>query len=222
MSEKSSDSDALQEFEMLLPFHATGRLTPSDAARAERYFSEHPDRLQIINEEKYAVVDSNEAISARRAHNFARVAAAISAMPVQPSGRGGGPLNAISRFFELPSVQSVRWAAAVAAVLIVAQTAAIGVLVVTQSSSRFSTASGGSALREPGSFVTIRFADGATAAAIAAMLTGLDMRLVDGPAGGGLFTVRIGDRDMSDAARDQAIASLRARSDLVMVVMRGR
>jgi len=222
MSDESRDSDALQELEMLLPFHATGRLTPADAARAERHFSDHPDRLQIVNEEKYAVVDGNEAISAGRAHNFARVAQAISATPVQPSGRGGGLLIAIRRFFELPSAPSVRWAAAVAAVLIVVQAAAIAALVVTQSSSRFSTASGGAASREPGSFVTVRFADGATAAAIAAMLTGLDMRLVDGPAGGGLFTVRIGERDMSDAARDQAIASLRARSDLVVVVMRLR
>ena len=84
-------------------------------------------------------------------------------------------------------------------------------LAVAQSSNQYATASGGSVLREPGSFVTIRFADGATASAIAAMLAGLDMRVVDGPVGGGLFTVRIGPKGMSDAERDRAIASLRAR-----------
>ncbi len=74
--------------------------------------------------------------------------------------------------------------------------------------------------REPGSFVTIRFADGATASAIAAMLASLDMRVVDGPAGGGLFTVRIGQKGMSDAESERAITSLKARRDLVAFVMR--
>lgn len=218
MSDDSKDRDELQELEMLLPFHATGRLMPPDVTRAERYFSDHPDRWQLLSEEKDAVVAGNEAISARRAHSFARVAAAISATRDQPVSRG--VFSAIRRFFEQPSAQSVRWVGAVAAVLIAIQAAAIGTLMVARSSDQYATASGGSASREPGRFVAIRFADGATASAIAALLAGLDMRVVDGPAGGGLFTVRIGPRGMSDAEREQAIASLKARSDLVVFVTR--
>ena len=218
MSDESRDRDASQELELLLPFHAIGRLAPSDATRAEQYFSDHPDRRHILSEERDAVVASNEAISARRAHNFARVAAAIAAPRDQPVSRG--VVSAIRRFFELPSVQSVRWASAITAVVIIMQAAAIGTLVVSQSSSRFSTASGVSASREPGRFAAVRFADGATASAIATLLAGLDMKVVDGPAGGGLFTIRIGPHDMSDAERDRAIASLKARSDLVVFVTR--
>jgi hypothetical protein len=100
------------------------------------------------------------------------------------------------------------------------QAATIGWLAVTLYSKQFATASGEPVSREPGSFAAIRFADGATASAIAALLAGLDMRVVDGPAGGGLFTVRIGPRGMSDAEKEQAIASLKTRSDLVVFVTR--
>ena len=190
---------------MLLPFYATGRLMPSDVMRVEQYISDHPDRLQFVSEEKEAVVAGNEAIAARRAHNFARVAARISTTRDQPASRGIGVLGAIRRFFEMPSAQSVRWASAAAAVLIVLQAAAIGTLAVTtvfERSLRQRPVGPRRGSREPSS--TIRFADGATAPAIAAMLAGLDMRIVDGPAGGGLFTIRIGPQGMSDAERDRA------------------
>ena len=218
MSDESRDRDEPQELELLLPFHVTGRLMPSDLDRVELYFRDHPERRLILDEERAAVVASNEAISIRRAHNFARVAAAISATRDQPVRRG--VVSAIRRLFELPSTQSVRWASAIAAVVIIMQAAVIGTLVVTWSSRQFSTASGVSASREPGRFATIRFADGATASAIATLLAGLDVRVVDGPAGGGLFTIRIGPQGMSDAERDRAIASLKARSDLVVFVTR--
>jgi hypothetical protein len=219
MSDESKREE-LQDVELLLPFYATGRLTPSDLARVEQYIGEHPDLLQLVSEEQEAVVAGNEAIAARRAHNFAWVAARISTTGDQSVSRGTGVLDAIRRFFEVPSAQSVRWASAAAAVLILLQAAAIGMLAVTKYSNEFATASGGSASREPGTFATIRFADGATAPAIAAVLAGLDMRIVDGPAGGGLFTIRIGPQGMSDADRDRVIASLKGRSDLVVFVTR--
>lgn len=219
MSDESKDRDEHQELELLLPFHVTGRLAPADAARAERYFSDHPDRWQLLSEEKDAVVAGNEAIPVRHAHSFARVAAAISATRDQPV-MSRGVFSAIRRFFEWPSARSVRWVGGAAAVLIAIQAAAIGTLMVAQSSNQYATASGGSAKREAGQFVTIRFADGATASAIAALLAGLDMRVVDGPAGGGLFTIRIGPQAMSVAERDRAIESLRARRDLVVFVTR--
>ena len=220
MSDESKDRKVPQDEELLLPFYATGRLMPSDVVRVEQYVGDRPDRLALVSEEQDAVVAGNEAVAARRAHNFARVAARISATRSQPASRGAGVLGAIRRFFEMPSAQSIRWASAVVAVVIVVQAAAIGMLALTQHSNQFATASGGSASREPGTFATARFADGATVPAIAAMLAGLDMRIVDGPVGGGLFTIRIGPQGMSDADRDRAVASLKARSDLVVFVTR--
>jgi hypothetical protein len=219
MSDESKNREQ-RDVEMLLPFYATGRLMPSDIVQVEQYLSDHPDRLRLVSQEQDAVVAGNEAIVAGRAHNFARVAARISATHDRPANRGAGVLSAIWRFFQMPSTQSVRWVSAAAAVLIVLQGAAIGMLAVTRYSQEFATASGEAASREPGTFATVRFADGATAPAIAAMLAGLDMRVVDGPVGGGLFTVRIGPKGMSKADRDRAIASLRARSDLVAFVAR--
>ncbi len=220
MSDESNIREELQELEMLLPFHATGRLTPSEVVRIEQYVSDHPERMQIVSEEKDAVVAANEAVVVRRGHGFAAVAARIAATRDESSGRGSGILRALWRFFELPSARSVRWASAAVAVLVILQGAAIATLVVSRHSNQFATASGESSSREPGTLATIRFADGATAPAIAALLAGLDMRIVDGPAGGGLFTIRIGPKDMSDTDRDRVIAVLKARSDLVLFVTR--
>ncbi len=52
MSDESKDSDELRELDMLLPFQATGRVMPSDVDRVDAYVRDHPDRLQIISEEK--------------------------------------------------------------------------------------------------------------------------------------------------------------------------
>jgi hypothetical protein len=221
MSDERTARDGLQEVEMLLPFHASGHLPPHEAAQVEQYLSDHPDRLQSVAEEKEAVAACNEAIAPAQARNFAKVAARISPS-VRSVDRGFSVLGTIRRFFEMPSARSVRWAGAVAVILIVAQAVTIVRLAVTQYSNQFVTASGGPIWKGPGRLASVRFADAATYPAIAAMLADLHITIVDGPLGGGLFTIRIGPPDMRDAERDRIIEALNARRDIVAFVVRLR
>ena len=120
----------------------------------------------------------------------------------------------------MPTSHSRGWIGAAAALVIIVQGAAIATLVVTQYSPTFTAASGGREATGAGTFVVVRFADGATTSAVTDVLAGLDMAIVDGPKSGGLFTVRLGARNMKEAERDRAIADLKAHSDLVTFVTR--
>jgi hypothetical protein len=90
--------------------------------------------------------------------------------------------------------------------------------VVAQYPNIFHEASGGNGTVDAGTTVFVRFADDASAAAIADVLSGLGVKIIDGPRGGKLFTVRIGPKTMSESERERVIAALKARSDLIVFV----
>jgi len=90
--------------------------------------------------------------------------------------------------------------------------------VVAQYPGIFIGASGGNGAAETGTTVVVRFADDATSSAVADALAGLGLKIVDGPRGGRLFTVRLGPKNMNAGERDRLIAALRARGDVVVFV----
>lgn len=211
-----------EEIQMLLPFYVTGRLDRSEADQIDDHVSRRSDLaelLSLVQDERTAAIEANKAIAAP-ARNFQRVAAAIATPPARPAGPDGRPWDQIKRWFEMPLPQARGWAAAAALLLIVLQGAAIASLVAVRNSQNFVAASGSQETAGRDSVVLVRFADGATTAAVADMLTGLGMSIVDGPRGGGVFTVRLGAKDMNEAERDRAIADLRTRSDAVTFVAR--
>ena len=177
--------------------------------------------LPLVCDERAGVVAANEAFADRPTGNFDRVAAAIGD---DAGARPHVPIIAssdrIKRLFEMPALGSRGWIGAAAAVVIVAQTTAIATLVVPRHSPTFTAASGGREAPGAGTSAVVRFADGATTSAVTELLAGLGMTIVDGPRSGGLFTVRLGTRDMTEAERNRAIADLKARSDLVAFVTR--
>jgi hypothetical protein len=223
MSNEITPHSTDEEIEMLLPFYLTGRLDRGDADKIDEYVSRRPivaRHLSLIRDERTGAVAANEAFAARPARNFQRLATAIAVRPAQTARPDGRLLDRIKRFFEMPVSHSRGWISAAAALVIIVQGAAIATLVVTQYSPTFTAASGGREATGAGTFVVVRFADGATTSAVTEVLAGLDMAIVDGPKSGGLFTVRLGARDMKEVERDRAIADLRAHSDLVTFVTR--
>lgn len=212
-----------EEIEMLLPFYVTGRLDRGDADQIDEHVSRRPivaRHLSLIRDERAGAVAANEAFAARPARNFQRLATAIAVMPAQTARADGRLLDRLKRFFEMPASHPRAWISAAAALVIIVQGAAIATLVVTQYSPTFTAASGGREATGAGTFVVVRFADGATTSAVTEVLAGLGMAIVDGPKSGGLFTVRLGPRDMKEVERDRAIADLRAHGDLVTFVTR--
>jgi len=214
------ERDKRDEVEMMLPFYVTGQLDHAEANEIDEYLKHHPDvarQLEFIRAERESTAASNAIYSSRPARSFDRVAAMIGKTPAQPTRAAGWGLDWIKQLFAMPSSPALGFVGAAAAIVILLQAATIGTLVVAQYSGIFTGASGGNAV-DAGTTVVVRFADDASAAAIADVLSGLGLKIVDGPRGGRLFTVRLGPKTMNEVERDRLIAALKARSDLIMFV----
>jgi len=213
-----------EEIEKMLPFYVTGRLDHADAQEIGDYLKHHPDvanQLDLVHAERDSAVAANAIYANRAVHNFDRVAAMIgrpAARPARATGRRLDWTDRIKQLFAMPSSPALGLLGAAAAIVILLQAAAIGTLVVAHYPGIFTGASGGNGAVDAGTTVFVRFADDATTATIADAFSGLGVRIVDGPRGGRLFTVRIGPKNMGEGERARLIAALNARSDVVAFV----
>jgi anti-sigma factor RsiW len=222
MSENTKHESAKRdEVEMMLPFYVTGQLDHAEADEINEYLKHHPDvahQLELIRAERESTAAGNAIYVSRPARSFDRVAAMIGKAPAQPARAAGSGLDWIKRLFAMPSSPTLGFVGAAAAIVILLQAATIGTLVVAQYTGIFTGASGGNGTVDAGTTVVVRFADDASAAAIADVLSGLGVKIIDGPRGGKLFTVRIGPKTMNESERERLIAALKARSDLIVFV----
>jgi anti-sigma factor RsiW len=222
MSENTKHESARRdEVEMMLPFYVTGQLDHAEANEIDEYLKHHPDvarQLDLIRAERESTAAGNAIYASRPARSFDRVAAMIGKAPAQPARSAGWRPDWIRRLFAVPSSPMLGFVGAAAAIVILLQAATIGTLVVAQYTGIFTGASGGNGTVDAGTTVVVRFADDASAAAIADVLSGLGVKIIDGPRGGKLFTVRIGPKTMNESERERLIAALKARSDLIVFV----
>jgi anti-sigma factor RsiW len=208
------------EVEMMLPFYVTGQLDHAEVNEIDDYLERHPDvarQLDLIRAERESTAAANAIHASRPVRSFDRVAAMIGTPSARPARSAGWGLAWIKQLFALPS-PALSFVGAAAAIVILLQAATIGTLVVAQYPNIFTGASGPNGTVDAGTTVVVSFADNASAAAIADVLSGLAVKIIDGPSGGKLFTVRIGPKNMSEAERDRLIAALRARRDLIVFV----
>jgi hypothetical protein len=208
------------EVEMMLPFYVTGQLDHADADEIDDYLKHHPDvarQLDLIRAERDSTAAGNAIYATRPSRSFERVAAMIGKTPAPPARAAGWGLDWVKQLFAMPSSPALGFVGAAAAIVILLQAATIGTLVVTHYPGIFGTA-GGNETVDAGTTVVVRFADDATTEAIADVLSGLGLKIIDGPRGGRLFTVRLGPKTMNEAERERLIAALKARSDLIVFV----
>ena len=100
--------------------------------------------------------------------------------------------------------------------LIVGQGVTLGVMMGPSDPGGYTTASGGTdAPTAAGTFALVRFAPGATAAAISEMLIDMEASIVDGPKAGGIYRLRIAATVLDEAAAKARLARVLARADLV-------
>jgi len=214
------ERDKRDEVEMMLPFYVTGQLDHAEANEIDDYLKHHPDvarRLDLIRAERASASASNAIYASRPARSFDRVAALIGKAPAPPARAAGWGFDWIKQLFAMPSSPALGFVGAAAAIVILLQAATIGTLVVAQYTGIF-TQAGGNETVDAGTTVVVRFADDASAASIADAHSGLGLKIIDGPSGGRLFTVRLGPKTMNEVERDRLIAALKARSDLIMFV----
>lgn len=212
--------DKRDEVEMMLPFYVTGQIDQTDANGIDDYLKHHPDvarQLDLIRAERESTAAGNAIYASRPVRSFDRVAAMIGKTPAQPARAAGSPLDWIKRLVAMPSSPAFGFVGAAAAIVILLQAATIGTLVVAQYPGIF-TPAGGPGTVDAGTTVVVRFADDASAAAIAEVLSSLGLKVVDGPRGGKLFTVQIGPKTMSESERERVITALKAHNKVIVFV----
>ncbi len=216
-TERPSERD---EIEALLPWYVTGRLDAATRARVDRYMREHPEteaHLALAREESDATITANEAIKAPGRDALDRLRASVAATPRRrPLGATLGHL--VERFAEWVAglaPPQLALAAAVAALLVMLQAAAIGALILERAGAPTYQTAGGGPTTEKSFELLVGFSDTATMGDIAALLKRLDAVVIDGPKAG-LYRLRL--PDTGEEAREAAIAALH-QSGMVTAVL---
>jgi hypothetical protein len=217
MSDELSERD---EIEALLPWYVTGKLDAPSRARVERYVAMHPEakaHLALAREESDATITSNEAIPAPGPQALDRLRASIAASPRrQPLGAVLGQMaNRFTDWIAGLAPPQLAFAAALAALLVMLQAAAIGALVLQRVGAPAYQTAGGEQTAGKGVELLVGFSDTATIGEIAALLKRLDAVVVDGPRAG-LYRLRL--PDTGEEGRKAAIEALH-QSGVVTAVL---
>ena len=216
-SEQLSERD---EIEALLPWYVTGKLDVKSRARVERYIKAHPEigaHIALAREENDATVFANEAIPAPPPQALDRLRASIAAHPRRKSL--GAMLEQFSERFAdwiagLAPPQ-LALAAAVAALIVMLQAAAIGALVLERAGTPTYHTAGGEQSASDGAELLVVFSDKATIGEISALLKQIDAIMVDGPKAG-LYRVRLPGKDEEGA---KAATEILLQSGIVTTVL---
>ncbi|MGB0086818.1 MAG: hypothetical protein WBP94_15785 [Rhodomicrobiaceae bacterium] len=208
-----------EAIEFMLPWYEKGTLSAGDMRRVEAYLAAHPElnvRLALVREESEETVAANESLGmpmhSARDRLMAKIAAEGGAAP---AASGGYKARLLSW---LPGNLSagLTVAAALAALIIVVQAAVLVSLVPGETDGGgYRVASGKAQAVAAGTFVLVRFADGATAGQIAALLESMHGTIVDGPKPGGVFKIRLSSHVLTDEQREAVLNTLRQKTDIV-------
>ncbi len=217
MSDKLSERD---EIEALLPWYVTGRLDAREHARVDRYMREHPEvqaHLALAREENDATVASNQTIPAPGPQTLDRLRASLAASPRRQSlGATFGQLaDRLGDWSAGLAPPQLALAAAVAALLVMLQAAAIGALVLERAGAPAYQTAGGEQTGESIELL-VGFADTATMGDIDALLKRLDAVVVDGPRAG-LYRLRL--PDTGEEGRKAAIEALHQSGVVTSVLL---
>ena len=210
------------EIEALLPWYVSGRLDARERARVERYVEAHPEmraHVALAREESDATITANEAIPAPGPHALERLRSSIAASPRRaPAGAFFDRLaEKLREWLAALTPPQFAFAAALAALLIIAQAAVIGALVLEGIMTPAYQTAGDEETAGEGIELLVGFAERATMGEIGELLQKLDAVVIDGPKAG-LYRLRLPDSGDGGKAAIEALQ----RSEIVTVVLPGR
>jgi hypothetical protein len=208
------------EIEALLPWHATGTLSRSDADRVEQALAadrELAKRYDLVREEMAETIHLNETLGAPSMRAMEKLFAAIDAEEARfPRRRRHLDLaGRVSEFLSTFAPRTLAWSAAAAVAAILVQAAVITTVVVkdpvTTGSIDLASAP------TEGSFAVVRFAPQATATEITNFLGAHNATLVEGPlkSGGSLYRVRLADTKLPPNEVSKIIRQMQEESKIV-------
>jgi hypothetical protein len=184
------------EIEELLPWHAAGTLSRSDARRVEEALARDPElarRYALVRDEFGETIHLNETLGAPSAHAMENLFAKIDAEPARKAAMSLNLGARVAEFFASLSPRTLAWSASVAAIAILLQAGLIATVVMKdQSAGGYVTASAPSTDPGIGAFTLIRFAPQASGDDITKFLEANKFSVAAGPMAGGLYKVRVG------------------------------
>ncbi|HEV8391714.1 MAG TPA: hypothetical protein VGQ35_17820 [Dongiaceae bacterium] len=208
-----------QDVEELLPWYVTGRVSREEARGIEAALKTMPDladKLAQVQREREAVSRAAETVEPAPPETLQRLLQQVETtrqwrVPrIENQGEAGGWIKgALGR--------NVVWQAAFATACVAI--VALGIRLYNPTGpGEYGVA--GNINGAGGTTLLVTFRPDATAADIAALLTGLNATIIDGPKPGGAYMVQIPATEASDV--EAATSNLLARKDLVATVLSGQ
>jgi len=221
MNGKTDPEDDMDAIEELLPWYAAGTLDPQNVRRVEEALAREPRlqaSLRLIREDQDETIALNQSLGAPGGQAWARVLAACEAEPKKPSlaTRLASLVSLAGRWAE-QNPRRLGWATVAAAVVIMAQGATIMSLLPTARGPTYQTASQESAISQ-GVTILVAFAPDARLDQVAELLQKHNASIVEGPRGGGLFRVRVGDKGLTKDQLAAIVAEFRSAPIVSMVL----
>ena len=210
-----------EEVEAMLPWYATGRLSAEECVLVERWLQRDAalrGQLELIEEDRQATVMANEAVAVdpRLGAIFAERLARHPAPATGPAATR--MMDAVLAFFAALSPRRAALAAAGALLVILVQGAIIiGGYFPFASPGEYRTASGPSP--QPRADLIVGFRPDAPLAEMISALQEAEATIVLGPLPGNLFKVDVGARQDGSPAIARATRILKARADIVTLVL---
>jgi hypothetical protein len=231
MSNGTKELNERESIEAMLPWYARGQLGADDERKVEAYLADHPeiaDQLALIEEERGETTLLNEARGVPSPGALDRLMDSIEAHEAaNPSlaSTKKAVWGWASRLVGAPVPARLQWVVAAAAILIIAQGVSLGVLLISGSPQEpgYETASGPARSVSHdvvgGTYALVQFADEAKAADINGLLTEMGFTVVEGPKPGGVYKIRISDKNLDIAERDTILKELQAKERVISFVM---
>ena len=228
MSSVMTEEMERDDIEMLLPWFVVGKLDAGDQKRVEAFLATHPDmrkQLDLIEAERADMTLNNEAMGAPPADALTKLMAQIEGQSLSRRSGFSAVSNLVQTALEwLNSRSALVPVAALAAVMLVAQAGLIGALIwhgatVANMPGKFNEASATKVAEQKLTFVMAVFTPTATAQQIDKSLQALGITIADGPGPGGMYRLRLAQKQLGDAERDMLMTALKSNVDVIKLVL---
>ena len=191
----TTNKEAHSDIEELLPWHAAGTLSRSDARRVEKALASDPElahRYALVRDEFGETIHLNETLGAPSAHAMENLFAKIDAEPARRPAMSFNLVARAAEFFASFSPRTLAFAGGAAVLAILLQAGIIASVVIKEKSvGGYETASAPSTDPGVGAFTLIRFAPQASGDDITKFLEANKFSVAGGPMAGGLYKVRV-------------------------------
>src|SRR4051812_45658016 len=203
-----------EEIEALLPWHAAGTLSRRDAHKVEQALESDADltiQYATVQQDLVETIGLNESLGAPSARAMQKLMADIEA-DASTARRARSSFNFgewLSEKLSSFSPRTLAWSATAAALAVVLQAGLLAGMFVSERQGTGATlASAPIEHVTGGTYALIRFAPEATTGDVNKLLETYKIAIVDGPSGGGVYTVRLAVTGMPKEELAQMVKKL--------------